>query len=119
LFAVSAFETDWGTSRREDFWFIVAVRSEDEAEIRTGQSAGRTGMEGACITHVELHRADLRFPFQSDFAARLTGQRIVGLARRAQFLMADIASGDVLMMHLGTSGSFRVHLSVRFTIPAM
>jgi hypothetical protein len=33
--------------------------------------------------------------------------------------MADIASGDVLMMHLGTSGSFRVHLSARFTIPAM
>jgi putative transposase len=24
--------------RREDFWFIVATRSEDETEIRTGQS---------------------------------------------------------------------------------
>ena len=29
--AVSACETDWGFSRREDFWFIVAIRSEDEA----------------------------------------------------------------------------------------
>jgi hypothetical protein len=36
LFAVSALETNWGTSRREDFWFIVAIRSEDEAEIRAG-----------------------------------------------------------------------------------
>ena len=40
VFAVSACETDWRVSRREDFWFIVAIRSEDEAEIRTGQSAG-------------------------------------------------------------------------------
>jgi transposase len=32
--------------RREDFWFIVATRSEDEAEIRTGQSAGRTSAKG-------------------------------------------------------------------------
>jgi hypothetical protein len=30
----------------EDFWFIVAVRSEDEAEILVGQSAGRTSIEG-------------------------------------------------------------------------
>jgi hypothetical protein len=41
LFAVRACETNYGTSRREDFWFIVAARSEDEAEIRTGQGAGR------------------------------------------------------------------------------
>ena len=34
LFAVSTRETKLGTSRREDFWFIVAARSEDEAEIR-------------------------------------------------------------------------------------
>jgi transposase InsO family protein len=29
-----------------DFWFIVAVRSEDETEIRTGQSARRISAEG-------------------------------------------------------------------------
>ena len=34
VFAVSTRETKLGTSRREDFWFIVAARSEDEAEIR-------------------------------------------------------------------------------------
>jgi transposase len=33
---ISAFETDGGLSRTEDFWFIVAVRSEDETEIRAG-----------------------------------------------------------------------------------
>ena len=34
MFPVSTHETNRGTSRREDFWFIVAARSEDEAEIR-------------------------------------------------------------------------------------
>ena len=33
---VSTHETNSGSSRKEDFWFIVAARSEDEAEIRAG-----------------------------------------------------------------------------------
>src|SRR5215211_5053478 len=45
LFAVRAHETKLGSSRREDFWFIVAARSEDETEIRAGQSSGRTSSE--------------------------------------------------------------------------
>jgi hypothetical protein len=36
LFPVSTLETNFGSSRREDFWFIVAIRSADEAEIRAG-----------------------------------------------------------------------------------
>ena len=33
---VSACETDRGFSGTEDFWIIVAIRSEDETEIRAG-----------------------------------------------------------------------------------
>ena len=33
---------------------------------------------------------------------------MTGLGRRAKYLLADLASGDVLLMHLGMSGSFRV-----------
>jgi hypothetical protein len=32
MFGVSTLETNRGVSRREDFWFIVAVRSEDEPD---------------------------------------------------------------------------------------
>ncbi|WP_244429443.1 MULTISPECIES: DUF2274 domain-containing protein [Bradyrhizobium] len=46
VFAVRTCETNCRILRREDFWFIVATRSEDEAEIRTGQSAGRTSYKG-------------------------------------------------------------------------
>src|SRR5258708_30793484 len=65
-------------------------------------------MEGSQIVKAEARRKDLRFAFQKDFVARLTGQTVTGLGRRAKYLMADLGSGDVLLMHLGMSGSFRV-----------
>jgi formamidopyrimidine-DNA glycosylase len=65
-------------------------------------------MEGARFIEVVAHRGDLRWPLPKDFAARLKGETVTGLGRRAKYLLADLSSGDVLVMHLGMSGSFRV-----------
>ena len=65
-------------------------------------------MAGARIRRVLLRRANLRYPFQPDFVRRLEGQRVRAVERRAKYLLAELASGDVLLMHLGMSGSFRV-----------
>ena len=77
-------------------------------EVETVRRGLQGAMEGAKIIKAEARRKDLRFPFQKDFVARLEGQIVTGLGRRAKYLMADLASGDVLLMHLGMSGSFRV-----------
>ncbi|MBR0903108.1 bifunctional DNA-formamidopyrimidine glycosylase/DNA-(apurinic or apyrimidinic site) lyase [Bradyrhizobium liaoningense] len=77
-------------------------------EVETVRRGLQPVMEGAKILVAEARRPDLRFPFQPDFVARLKGQVVTGLGRRAKYLMADLASGDVLLMHLGMSGSFRV-----------
>lgn len=77
-------------------------------EVETVRRGLQPVMEGAKIVVAEARRPDLRFPFQPDFVARLQGQIVTGLGRRAKYLMADLASGDVLLMHLGMSGSFRV-----------
>jgi formamidopyrimidine-DNA glycosylase len=77
-------------------------------EVETVRRGLQPAMEGAQIKKAEVRRKDLRFPFQKDFVARLEGQTVTGLGRRAKYLMADLSSGDVLLMHLGMSGSFRV-----------
>jgi formamidopyrimidine-DNA glycosylase len=77
-------------------------------EVETVRRGLQPVMEGFRIVKMEVRRKDLRFPFQRDFVARLAGQTVTGLGRRAKYLMADLASGDVLLMHLGMSGSFRV-----------
>ena len=77
-------------------------------EVETVRRGLQPVMEGFLIAKAEARRKDLRFPFQQDFVARLEGQTVTGLGRRAKYLMADLGSGDVLLMHLGMSGSFRV-----------
>ena len=74
-------------------------------------------MEGARIERVVARRPDLRFPFPPDFSGRLEGQIVRALTRRAKYLAAELSSGDVLLMHLGMSGSFRVLTDEGATVP--
>ena len=77
-------------------------------EVETVRRGLEPVMQGARFAVVEARRRDLRWPLPSDFAARLQGQAVTGLVRRAKYLLVDLSSGEVLLMHLGMSGSFRV-----------
>src|SRR5271163_3424667 len=77
-------------------------------EVETVRRGLAPAMEGARFAKVEVRRRDLRWPLAKDFAPRLEGKTVTGLGRRAKYLMADLSSGDVLLMHLGMSGSFHV-----------
>ncbi len=74
-------------------------------------------MEGARFLRVEARRPDLRFPLPKDFKTRLEGKTVVALGRRGKYLLADLSSGDVLLMHLGMSGSFRVRSARKEATP--
>jgi formamidopyrimidine-DNA glycosylase len=77
-------------------------------EVETVRRGLAPAMEGARIAKVEVRDRRLRWPIARDFEKRLNGQTVEGLGRRAKYLLADLSSGDVLLMHLGMSGSFRV-----------
>ncbi len=77
-------------------------------EVETVRRGLEPVMDGARFSKVEVRRRDLRWPLPKDFAERLEGQTVTGLGRRAKYLLADLSSGDVLLMHLGMSGSMRV-----------
>ncbi|MGZ8999055.1 MAG: DNA-formamidopyrimidine glycosylase family protein, partial [Allosphingosinicella sp.] len=65
-------------------------------------------LEGRRIASIELRRADLRRPFPVDLRQRLTGAKVIRLARRAKYGLIETDRGDTLVFHLGMSGSWRV-----------
>jgi formamidopyrimidine-DNA glycosylase len=77
-------------------------------EVETVRRGLAPTFEGALITKVDQNRADLRFRFPDRFAGRLAGRRLTALSRRSKYLLGDVDSGEVLVMHLGMSGSFRI-----------
>jgi formamidopyrimidine-DNA glycosylase len=77
-------------------------------EVETVRRGLAPVMEGERFAKVEVRRGDLRWPLPKGFAQKLNGKTVQGLGRRAKYLLADLSSGDVLLMHLGMSGSFRI-----------
>ena len=77
-------------------------------EVETVRRGLEPAMVGARLLAVEQRRPDLRFPFPERFTERLAGQEVTALGRRAKYLLADLSSGEVLIMHLGMSGRFLV-----------
>jgi len=86
-------------------------------EVETVKRGLAPTFEGATIVSLDQNRADLRFPFPDRFAERLAGRRVSALSRRSKYLLADIDSGDVLIMHLGMSGSFRIENELDTALP--
>ncbi len=77
-------------------------------EVETVKRGLTPAMEGARIERLELRRGDLRFPFPQGFEQQVSGRKIIGLGRRAKYLLIDLDSGKTIISHLGMSGSFRI-----------
>lgn len=77
-------------------------------EVETVRRGLEPAMVGARFAAIEQRRPDLRFPFPERFAERLLGTRVEALSRRAKYLIADLSSGESLIMHLGMTGRFTV-----------
>lgn len=65
-------------------------------------------MEGRVILRADVNRPDLRWPLPAGMAARLTGHRVLSLRRRSKYILADLSSGESLLIHLGMSGRMLV-----------
>lgn len=76
-------------------------------EVETTRRGLAPWLEGRRITSVILRRPDLRWPIPEEIARLLPGQRILGLRRRAKYLLLDTATGSALL-HLGMSGQLRI-----------
>ena len=77
-------------------------------EVETVMRGLAPSMEGVCIDRVDVNRPDLRWPFPERMAERLNGQKVLRLRRRSKYILADLASGESLLVHLGMSGRMTV-----------
>ncbi|MGJ3261720.1 MAG: bifunctional DNA-formamidopyrimidine glycosylase/DNA-(apurinic or apyrimidinic site) lyase [Salinarimonas sp.] len=86
-------------------------------EVETVRRGLEPAMVGARFTQVDQRRPDLRFPFPPRFSARLKGAEVRALSRRAKYLVADLSTGESLIMHLGMTGRFTVALGQAVITP--
>ncbi|MBY6135464.1 bifunctional DNA-formamidopyrimidine glycosylase/DNA-(apurinic or apyrimidinic site) lyase [Nocardioides marinus] len=77
-------------------------------EVETVKRGLAPAMEGAVIARAAVNRPDLRWPFPERMAERLTGARVNQLRRRSKYILADLDSGETLLIHLGMSGRMTV-----------
>jgi formamidopyrimidine-DNA glycosylase len=78
-------------------------------EVETVRRGLAPALEGRTLTHVETRRGDLRLPFPKNFVGRTQGRKVIALRRRAKYLLADLDSGETLVIHLGMSGRMSVY----------
>lgn len=73
-------------------------------EVETVRRGLEPVMVGRMIARAEVNRPDLRWPLPERMADRLTGARVEALRRRSKYILADLSSGETLLIHLGMSG---------------
>lgn len=73
-------------------------------EVETVRRGLAPVLEGARIARAQVNRPDLRWPFPERMAERLTGARVDRLRRRSKYILADLDTGETLIVHLGMSG---------------
>ncbi|MGC6534159.1 MAG: bifunctional DNA-formamidopyrimidine glycosylase/DNA-(apurinic or apyrimidinic site) lyase [Parvibaculales bacterium] len=78
-------------------------------EVETVRRGLAPHIEGRRIAALELNRADLRFPFPENFAAKMQGATLTHFGRRAKYLLASLEKhGETFywLSHLGMTGRF-------------
>ena len=78
-------------------------------EVETVRLGLRPALEGRTILEAQTRRGDLRVPFPPRFAERLKGRKVERLLRRAKYILAELDSGESLVIHLGMSGRISVY----------
>lgn len=77
-------------------------------EVETVRRGLTPALDGHVIERAEIRREGLRWPFPPGLAQRLTGARVLRLRRRSKYILADLDTGETMLIHLGMSGRMTV-----------
>lgn len=73
-------------------------------EVETVRRGLAPVLEGGQIVRADVRRPDLRWPLPDRMAERLGGAGVLRLRRRSKYILADLSTGETLLIHLGMSG---------------
>lgn len=93
---------------KQDSQFCLRGYVPELPEVETVRRGLEPVLTGSKVRRLEARRPDLRFPLPERFAARVEGQTVVRLERRAKYLIAVLSGGEALVMHLGMTGRFTI-----------
>ena len=77
-------------------------------EVETVRRGLLPVMERRRILEARVNREGLRWPFPPRMAERLRGAQVQALRRRSKNILADLSTGETLLIHLGMSGRMLV-----------
>ena len=78
-------------------------------EVETVRRALAHVLEQHYIVDAFVGRDDLRWPLPENLAAHLLGRRFITIDRRGKYLLMLLDRQDILLLHLGMSGSIRIY----------
>jgi formamidopyrimidine-DNA glycosylase len=78
-------------------------------EVETVRRGLVPRLVGRRIVRLIQRRRDLRVPLPAKFAQRIEGRRVLGIDRRAKYLLLRLDDGHTLIAHLGMSGRMTLH----------
>src|SRR5712675_1733535 len=82
-------------------------------EVETVRRGLLPKLVGRRIVRLVQRRRDLRIPLPAKFAERVEGRRVLGIDRRAKYLLLRLDDGNTLIAHLGMSGRMTLHDAAR------
>ena len=78
-------------------------------EVETVKRALIPILENRRVISAFVGRRNLRWPLPESLAKRLRNRVFTHLTRRGKYVLMHLDSGEVLLLHLGMSGSVRIH----------
>ena len=78
-------------------------------EVETVRRALAPVLEQNYVVAAFVGRDDLRWPLPKNLAASLLGRQFIGVGRRGKYVLMHLDQKDILLLHLGMSGSIRIY----------
>ena len=78
-------------------------------EVETVRRALAAVLTQHYVTAAFVGRDDLRWPLPENLAGRLVGRQFTNVDRRGKYVLMHLDQQDILLLHLGMSGSIRIY----------